>query len=129
MNVETIASAVADVDRPVERDDAAEGGQAVGVAGAHVRVGGGRPIAAPHGLVCLITTAAGSSNSSTMRDAASRSSRFVYDSSLPCRIVGRAKPEPRPSRSGRRDVPRRVLVRVLAVAQVADLLERQRRAI
>jgi len=35
------------------------------------------PVAAPQGLVCLITAAAGSSNSSTMRAAASRSSRFV----------------------------------------------------
>ena len=41
------------------------------------------PVAVPHGLVCLMTAAAGSLNSSTMRAAASRSSRFVYDSSLP----------------------------------------------
>ena len=39
MNVETIASAVGDVDRTVQRDDAAEGGEAIGIAGAHVRVG------------------------------------------------------------------------------------------
>ena len=41
------------------------------------------PVATPHGFVCLMTTAAGSVNSSAIRSAASRSSRFVYDSSLP----------------------------------------------
>ena len=50
------------------------------------------PIAAPHGLVCLITTAAGSSNSRTMRAAASRSSKFVYESSLPCRMAAPPRP-------------------------------------
>ncbi len=44
---------------------------------------GERPVATPQGFVCLITTPAGSANSSAMRTAASRSSRFVYDSSLP----------------------------------------------
>ena len=41
------------------------------------------PVATPQGFVCLITTAAGSANSSAIRAAASRSSRFVNDSSLP----------------------------------------------
>ncbi len=41
------------------------------------------PVAAPQGLVCLMSAAAGSLNSITIRIAASRSSRFVYDSSLP----------------------------------------------
>ena len=50
------------------------------------------PVATPHGLVCLITAAAGSSNSSAMRAAASRSSRLVYDSSLPCMISTAPKP-------------------------------------
>ena len=45
------------VDRPVEGDDAAERRQRVGVARAHVGVGAVAPVAAPHGLVCLITAA------------------------------------------------------------------------
>ena len=55
------------------------------------------PVATPHGLVCLITTAAGSSNSSAIRAAASRSSRFVYDSSLPWMTSGRPRPWPAPT--------------------------------
>src|SRR6185312_13564968 len=50
------------------------------------------PVAVPHGFVCLITAAAGSLNSSTIRRAASRSSRVVYDSSLPWRIVAAPSP-------------------------------------
>ena len=50
------------------------------------------PVAAPHGFVCLMTTAAGSSNSSAMRAAESRSSRLVNDSSLPCSTSSRARP-------------------------------------
>ena len=42
------------------------------------------PTAAPHGLLCLMITAAGSSNSSTSFRPASRSSRLLNDSSLPC---------------------------------------------
>ena len=76
----------------VEADDAAEGDKRVGVARAHVGVRGRVTVAAPHGFVCLITAAAGSSNSSTMRAAASRSSRLVYDSSLPCSTVARRRP-------------------------------------
>ena len=81
------------------------------------------PVATPHGLVCLITAAAGSSNSRTMRAAASRSSRLVNESSLPCRIGGRAE-------SGRRveRVPRRRLMRVFAVAEIAELARANRSA-
>jgi hypothetical protein len=80
-----------------------------------VGLGRRRPVAAPHGLVCLMTAAAGSSNSRTMRAAASRSSRFVYDSSFPCSTCGAPRP------TAPLGVPRRRLVRVLAVAEVADL--------
>ena len=80
------------VDRAVDADDAAEGGQRIGIARAHVGVVDRAPVATPHGLVCLITTAAGSVNSSAMRSAASRSSRFVYDSSLPW-CTCQARPE------------------------------------
>ena len=86
----------------------------IGLAGADVGIGGVAPVAAPHGFVCLITAAAGSSNSRTMRAAASRSSRLVNDSSLPCSDVG--------ARRGRRGlvgVPGGRLVRVLAVPQIA----------
>ena len=59
-----------------------------------------------------MTAAAGSSNSSAMRAAASRSSRFVYDSSLPCCTSTAPKPWRRLE-----CVPAGGLVRVLAVAQ------------
>ena len=39
--------------------------------------------AAPHGLLCLMTDAAGSRNTRTMASALSRSSKLLYDSSLP----------------------------------------------
>jgi hypothetical protein len=63
------------------------------------------PIATPHGFVCLITAAAGTSNSRTIRAAASRSSRLVNESSLPCSSVASPKPQGLPvadSRSGAR---------------------------
>ena len=60
-----------------------------------------------------------------MRAAASRSRRFVYDSSFPCRIVRVAEARERSPTLQADDVPRGLLVRVLAVAQVADLLERE----
>ena len=77
----------------VQADDAAERGERD-----RPRARGRRrrprsaPVAAPHGLVCLMTAAAGSLNSRTMRAAASRSSRFVYDSSLPCSTVAAPRP-------------------------------------
>ena len=77
MNVDVRARAVADIDGAVQPDDAAEGRQRIGVARAHVRLLDRVPVATPHGFVCLITAAAGSVNSSAMRSAASRSSRFV----------------------------------------------------
>ena len=68
-----------------------------------------------------MTAAAGSLNSSTMRAAASRSSRFVYEA--PCPAARCASPRPSRRLLG---VPRRLLVRVLAVAQVAHLAQRRR---
>ena len=41
------------------------------------------PTPQPHGLLCLMITAAGSSNSSIRRRPESRSSRLLKDSSLP----------------------------------------------
>ena len=74
------------------RDDAAERGERDRRrARARRRRRRRTPVAAPHGLVCLITAAAGSLNSRTMRAAASRSSRLVYESSLPCSTVGGAE--------------------------------------
>ena len=50
-------------------------------------------VATPHGLVCLMTTAAGAENSSAKRAAASRSRRFVNDSALPCTTCAAPKPQ------------------------------------
>ena len=55
-----------------------------------------------------------------MRAAASRSSRFVYDSSLPCRTSLRAEAGRR--RTGFR-VPRGLLMRVLAVAKISHFFD------
>ena len=59
-----------------------------------------------------------------MRAAASRSSRLVYDSSLPWRIVAAPRPDAGHAASTAA-IPRGLLMRVLAVAQIADLLERE----
>ena len=55
--------------------------------------------AAPQGLLCLMTTAAGSAKLRTIASALSRSSRLLYESSLPCSC--RAATTLAPGQSGR----------------------------
>ena len=69
-----------------------------------------------------MTAAAGSLNSSTMRAAASRSSRLVYDSSLPCSIASPGCGAESSSTSAA------ALMRVLAVAKIAHLPQVDRQA-
>ena len=77
------------VDRPVQPDDPAEGADGVALVGQLERLGQGRrPSAAPQGLLCLRIVAAGSAKRRISRRALSRSSRLLYESSLPCRIAG-----------------------------------------
>ena len=106
------------IDRPVDRDHAAEG--ALRVAGERRGVGGAGvgATAQPHGLLCLTITQAGSSNSSTSSRAAARSSRLLYESSLPC--SWRTPPSRWTAR--RRGVVGAPLMRVLAVTQLGHQL-------
>ena len=76
VKIAAIASAVGAVERPVDRDDAAEGRD--GVAGEGRRIGldaGCRAVATPQGLACLTMTQVGSAsrNSATSSSAASAS--------------------------------------------------------
>src|SRR5262249_16284298 len=52
------------------------------------------PTAQPQGLLCLMTAAAGRENSRTRFSAASRSSRLLNESSLPCSTVAPATHPP-----------------------------------
>ena len=70
--------------------------------------------AAPQGLLCLMTTAAGSENWRTIASALSRSSRLLYESSLPCSCRAATTLAPWLSDFA---VEGRLLVRILAVAQ------------
>src|SRR5208283_2446438 len=87
--------------------------------------------AAPQGLLCLITTAAGSLKSRTMARALSRSKKLLYESSLPlsCRAATTLAPvSPRHGRGAGGEgsrIDRRLLMRVLAVAQHLLPLETQ----
>ena len=109
------------VDPPVQADDAAEGADRVAVVGQLEGLGqAARPTAAPQGLLCLRIEAAGSANWRTRRRALSRSSRLLYDSSLPCSDRGGREVRPGASRL---DVERGLLVRVLAVSQDRPALE------
>ena len=74
------------------------------------------PTAKPHGLVCLITHAAGSSKSATSARAASTSSQLVNDSAAPCSLA-RVRHPAGPSGNC---VQRASLVRVLAVAELVQ---------
>ena len=111
------------VDRPVQADDPAEGADGVALVGQLEGLGQRRSAtAAPQGLLCLRIAAAGSAKRRTSRRALSRSSRLLYDSSLPCRTFAVARFGPgRP----RLDVEGGPLVRVLAVAEHRPALERE----
>jgi len=79
-----IAFAVGEIDGTVQSDDPAVRGDRVRRVRERIGLGERRRQATPDGLVCLITTAAGRSNSVARRSAASRSIRLLYDSSFPC---------------------------------------------
>ena len=78
--------------------------------------------AAPHGFVCLITTAAASGSARAIARAASRSIRLLYDSSLPCELARRDQVRAVGVRSL---IDGRFLMRVLAVPQDRFAFQRQ----
>ena len=121
MNVETIASAVCDVDRTVQSDDAAEGGERIGFARAHVGVGGAEP-GRRAARVGVLDDDGGGLGELERRCARPNRGRAGWCTTAPCP----AAPARAPSPSAARRIPRGRLMRVLAVAEVAHL--RQARA-
>ena len=78
-----------------------------------------QPSAQPQGFVCLMIADAGSSNSPINCHAASRSTRLLYESSLPCNCSAPAIP-----RLALR-VKRSRLMRIFAVAQRKSIAARE----
>ena len=116
------------IQRPVERDDAAEGGHGVRVAGAHVGVGGRR-------------ADRGAARVGVLDHGGRRLVEFEHDARGRIEIEqvrvrqllalqdGRVAEAAQRSavRAPHQPVPGRALMRVLAVSQIANLLERARR--
>ena len=91
-----IRSAVARSTGRFSADDPAEGADGVALVGQlEGRRRASSAVAAPQGLLCLRMHAAGSANWRISRRALSRSSRLLYESSLPCRTVAVARFGPR----------------------------------
>ena len=87
-----IRLAVGAIDRPVQTHDAAEGADRitfVRTLEALAAISGAT--AAPQGLLCLRMHAAGKANWRISRNALSRSSRLLYESSFPCRSFAVAR--------------------------------------
>ena len=82
------------------------------------------PIAAPHGFVCLITAAAGSSNSRTIRSGGVEIEEVGERELFALQDVGCTERPGWSQRTRLRNVPRRALMRIFAVAEIADLVER-----
>ena len=80
--------------------------------------------AAPHGLVCLTMTHAGAPQARPSAAAAAASSTLLYESALPWSGARSTPNGPSSERRARSPVAGGRLVRVLAVAQRLDLLER-----
>ena len=84
--------------------------------------------AAPHGLVCLTITQAGPRSARPIDAAEAASRTLLYDSALPWSGGAPVANGPSSSAAPRAPVAGRRLVRVLAVAERLDLLERDRQA-
>ena len=123
------------IDRPVERDDAAEGGHGVGVAGAHVGVGGRRADRGAarirvldHGGRRLVELEHDARGRVEIEQVRVRQLLALQDR-RGAEAGGGSRIQARAGSHIQRPVPRRALMRVLAVSQIPNLLERQIEAI